>query len=192
MSRSGFVSSSSVMAFSTLWAVLTWAPSEVSNERGNFFETWNACDLRLGRRRRMATLGRFHDCRSNRTRKTDCEGTALSEAFTLGGNRAAVKIHDVLDDGQSQAHSALSIVGGPGLPEAIENIFERALVESMTVVGDDNFEMRIDALEADLHLAAFGRELDRVGQEIPHRLLKPLRIAHDYVRARIEDDLHRN
>ena len=98
----------------------------------------------------------------------------IVEAVAVGGNRAAVKIYDVLDDRQTQAHPALCTVGAAGLPEAIENIFECALVDPLAVIGDDNFEVRIDSLEAHLHLAALGRELDRVGQEIPHRLLKPL------------------
>ncbi len=108
----------------------------------------------------------------NGKRKTDYKNASQVGAVAVGGYRAAVKIYDVLDDRETQAHPALCTVGAAGLPEAIENIFKCALVDPLAVVGDDNFQMRIDSLEAHLHLAALGRELDRVGQEIPHRLLQ--------------------
>ena len=126
----------------------------------------------------------------HRQRQTDHKNTSLSQAVAVGGNRAAVKIDDVLDDRKTETHPALSgrVVGA--LPESLEDIVERALVDSLAIVGDNNLEVRVDPLEPDLHLAAFGRELDGVGEQVPHRLLQPVRITHDHARARIDDDLH--
>src|ERR1700678_2726557 len=128
----------------------------------------------------------------NGKRKTDYENTALPQAVAVGGHGAAVKTHDVLDDREPEPHPAITTVRAASLPEAIENVLESALVDSLPVVGDDNFDVRIDSLEPHLHLAVLGRVLDRVGQEIPHRLLQPLRIAHNKVGARIEYHLYRD
>ena len=40
------------------------------------------------------------------------------------------------------------------LPEALEDIYESLLVNASTIVGDGDFKVRVDALEAHLHLAA--------------------------------------
>src|SRR5579863_3819923 len=119
----------------------------------------------------MPTLGRRHIGGSNRERKTDGEDTALPASVAVSDYRAAMKMHDMPDDRQSEAHSALASVIAGSLPETIENIFERILVDSHAIVSNDNFEMRVNSLEAHLHLAAAGRELDGVGHQVPHRLL---------------------
>ena len=46
--------------------------------------------------------------------------------------------------------------------------------------------MRAVALDAHTHLAADGRELDRVQQEVPDDLLQTARLAHDGADARLE------
>ena len=60
----------------------------------------------------------------NGKRKADYKDASEFEAVAVGGNRAAVKIYNVLDDRETQAHPALWTVGAASLPEAIENIFE--------------------------------------------------------------------
>jgi hypothetical protein len=38
-------------------------------------------------------------------------------------------------------------------------------------VADDDLDVRVDALKAELHTPALGRELDRVGKQVPDDLL---------------------
>ena len=46
-------------------------------------------------------------------------------------------------------------------------------------VADGDLDVRVDALQADLHPAAARRELDGVREQVPHDLLQPLRVAGD-------------
>ena len=57
------------------------------------------------------------------------------------------------------------------------------------VSDDHDLHLRADAPDVNLHAAAARRELDRVRQQVPHRLLQPLAIAVDARRAVLDDGL---
>ena len=57
------------------------------------------------------------------------------------------------------------------------------------VVAHDDAHAAVALLDADGHRPARGRELDRVGQEVPDHLLQAVGIAGDRPRARLEQEL---
>ena len=61
--------------------------------------------------------------------------------------------------------------------------------DTRPVVLDHDLHVGIDALEARLHASSLGRELDGVGEEVPYDLLKPVGVARDRSRRRVQDQL---
>src|SRR6185437_2733989 len=82
---------------------------------------------------------------------------------------------------------------GVGLPKAIK--YERLEfgLDADAAVLDGDLDVRVDALERHAHAPALGGELDRIGEQIPQRLLQPMRIAADRtdlgVEQRLDSDL---
>src|SRR5439155_15189910 len=68
-----------------------------------------------------------------------------------------------------------------GLPEPLEEMGQEPGRDPPARVADRQLEVGVHALERDIDAPALGRELDRVGEQVPHHLLQPLRIAPDHV-----------
>jgi hypothetical protein len=85
---------------------------------------------------------------------------------------------------QSKAGSAPR-PGGILLPEAVEDVGEELGLDPDASVGHRDLDVRVHALQQDLDPAIPPGELDCVGQEVPHHLLQPVRVAVDRTRARI-------
>src|SRR5438876_341233 len=74
-----------------------------------------------------------------------------------------------------------------GLPEALEEVGEKLGRDAPARVANRELEVGVHAaLQPDVDAPALGRELDRVGEEVPHHLLQPLRISPDQLDPRIE------
>ena len=64
-----------------------------------------------------------------------------------------------------------------GLAEALEEMRQELRRDAFAGVADAQLDVRVDALEANLHASVPRRELDRIRQQVPDNLLQPLRIA---------------
>ena len=62
-------------------------------------------------------------------------------------------------------------------------------IDALAGVGNADLEVTICPLQAHLHLAALGRELDRVGDEVPNHLLEAAGVAGHRPGRRIEHDV---
>ena len=63
------------------------------------------------------------------------------------------------------------------LAESLEHVRQELGRDADAGVADGDFQVRVDALEPDLHLAAAVGELHRIRQQIPQHLLQAFRIA---------------
>src|SRR6202023_3512692 len=94
------------------------------------------------------------------------------------GNYAAVELDEVSDDREAETESAVFAgSAGVALAEALEDQGEQVSIDSFAIVGDSDFDVRIDLLRADLNTAALGSKLDRVGEQVPEDLLQAVGIA---------------
>jgi hypothetical protein len=93
-------------------------------------------------------------------------------------------------DGEAEPEAAeLPREPAVSLPKSLEHVRQEFGLDTDTGIADHDLDLRVDPREADLHAAAAGRELHRVGQEVPHDLLQAIRISRHDGRARIEDRL---
>ena len=115
------------------------------------------------------------------------EGRALALAGALGPDAAAVHLDELLDDGEPQAQAAVPPRrAGVGLAEAVEDVREELGLDAHAGVDDADLDVRVDPLQEHLHLAALGRELHGVGEQVPDDLLEPGEVAGDGAGERIE------
>ena len=103
---------------------------------------------------------------------------------------AAMHLDEMPDDREPEAEAAgLARRSGIRLAKALEDVRQEIGADADAGVADDDLDVRVDALEPHLDPAALRRELDGVGQQVPHDLLQPIGIARDRTDARIEDGL---
>src|SRR5438876_11761903 len=101
-----------------------------------------------------------------------------------------VELDEVAGDREAEPQAAERPRDGSiGLPEALEEVGEELGLDALARVANRQLEVGIHALEHDVDAPALGCELDRVGKEIPHHLLQPVRIALDQVDPRIQPGL---
>ena len=82
---------------------------------------------------------------------------------------AAVHLDDVADDRQPEPEAAgLARRAGLRLAEPLEHVGQEVGRMPMPVSLTDDFDVRVDALQPDLDAARLRRELDGVGQQVPH------------------------
>ena len=78
------------------------------------------------------------------------------------------------------------VVRGVGLAEAVEDVRQEFGLDAHAGVDDADLDVRVDPLQQHLHLAALGRELHGVGEQVPDDLLEPCGVAGDGARERVE------
>lgn len=131
--------------------------------------------------RRGTGGGQVRDWRRGEERERDTEGGAAAEAGTVGADFAAVEFDELHDDRETEAEAAvLARGGGVGLAKAFENVGQKIGGDAGAVVLHAEEDVGRPVIEEDVDLAADGRELDRVGQEVPDDLLQPGAVAHDF------------
>src|SRR5205814_1082510 len=107
-------------------------------------------------------------------------------ARALGLDGTAVELDEVADDREAEAQAAeRPRARRVGLPEAFEEVGEELGRDAPARVANGQLEVGVHALQPDVDAPALGRELDRVGDEVPHRLLQPFRISPDQLDPRI-------
>ena len=72
--------------------------------------------------------------------------------------------------------------GRVGLPEAVEDERQELRLDALAGVADRDADMIGGALHPQLDAPAFGRELDRVREQVPHDLLQSRRVAEHLFR----------
>src|SRR5262245_54917734 len=108
-----------------------------------------------------------------RERQRDDECGALIFAAALDADRATVEFDELFYDRQAESEAAVRTGRrGIDLAEAFEDDWQVFRRDADPVVVDGDFEMRIDAGEDHVDLAAFGGELDRIGKQVPNDLLQ--------------------
>src|SRR6185437_3482340 len=110
--------------------------------------------------------------------KFDAKRGAQPEARTFRADNAAVQLDEVFDDREPQSQPAMPArCGGVALTEALEEMGQEVRFYSLAAVDHADFKVAVHPFEGHLHLSALGGELDGVGQQVPHALLEPRRIA---------------
>jgi hypothetical protein len=104
----------------------------------------------------------------------------MAQALAADADAAAVGLDELLDDGQPRSQAtARAVAGRVALREAVEH--ERQEVGGDALPGVDDLDAQPLGIfgEHGGHHAASGRELDRVGRQVPDHLLQPQRIGAD-------------
>src|SRR5262249_29060751 len=123
-------------------------------------------------------------------RKADGEGCTLSLAGTINPNGTAMQFHKMVNNCETKTQTAmLSSTPTFCLPEAVKDIRQKVGPNSLPCVAHNNFDVRVDPFESDLHTPALGRKIDRVGEEIPQDLLQPGGVAGDRTGVRVDHGL---
>src|SRR5690606_24449323 len=125
--------------------------------------------------RRSACVGRTL---VRRQRQRHRERRAPTFAGTFGANLAAVHVHDVVNDGETQAKPAVS----PGhrafrLHEALEQMGDDLGTYAEPGVGDLKPGFSVDLLQADGNVPADGGEFDGVLEQVREYLLQAAGVA---------------
>src|SRR5688500_7284344 len=98
-----------------------------------------------------------------RHRQLNCEGCALPCPGTFCFNRATVQFNQVPDDRQAEAHTtvlpASTLVR---LTEPVEHERQEIRRDALTGIANNNLDLRVHSLQANLHTSAARSELDRV------------------------------
>src|SRR5581483_1171986 len=125
----------------------------------------------------------LYDCE----READDEGRPLPHARALGGDRPAVQLRQVSRNRQAEAEAALFARDrAVGLAEALEDVRQEVPADALPGVADRDLDVRVDPRERDLHAAPFGRELDRVREQVPDDLLQAVRVTLHQILTRAE------
>ena len=105
-----------------------------------------------------------------------------AEAFagTFGRDGAAVELDEMADDGEAEAETAVA-ASGPRirLTKTLEHVGQEIGRDAGTGVDDGDLDSGVHARHAQRDRARFGRELNRIGQQVPDDLLQPIRIGDD-------------
>src|SRR5207249_1710750 len=102
----------------------------------------------------------------------DVRPPGLELGERLGGRPACPDLDEVADDREAEAQAAeRPRARSGGLPEALEEVGEKLGRDAPARVANRELEVGVHAaLQPDVDAPALGRELDRVGEEVPHHL----------------------
>src|ERR1044071_239561 len=102
----------------------------------------------------------------------------LIDTIAGGGDGASMQFGEVLGNGEPEPEAAVvTRERRVRLAEAFKYVWQEVGRDTSTRVADGDFDVRVDACQAQLHLAALRRELNGVRQEIPDELLQAVGIA---------------
>src|SRR5262245_11559674 len=101
-----------------------------------------------------------------------------------------MQLREMSNHGQAEAQAAMHPgYRAVGLPEALEQPWEQRRLDPGAGVADGQLQVLAGAREADVDATSAGRELDRVGEEVPHHLLEPIRVPEHETGLCTERDL---
>jgi len=123
-------------------------------------------------------------------RQLQHESRSRITAVALGAHRTAVELDEVPNDRQTRGRDRSRRGCSSRQPGGSDRRRRgECRVDADARVADRELDVAVRDLSADIHAPLRRRELDRVGEQIPHHLLEPCRIAHHRARCRIDDDL---
>src|SRR4029079_63478 len=103
--------------------------------------------------------------------------------------RAVVRLDEIPHDGQSETEAAVPAGrGAVRLAERFEDARQQIWRNALARVRDDELRAAARAAQLDVHGAAFGRELQRVGDQVRRDLLQARWIAVDAPEPRVGGD----
>src|SRR5688500_8800322 len=106
-------------------------------------------------------------------RQVNRESGSLILAGALDADAASVQLHQTLDDREPKSQAAITACRRRiALTESIENVGQEIRQDADARVANADLDMRINSLKIDLYRSALWGELDRVGNQVPHDLLK--------------------
>jgi hypothetical protein len=98
----------------------------------------------------------------------NCKGCSFANPLTFGADIAPMQFHKLLDDGQSQAKSAMATsCRRVRLKKTVEHIREEVWGDALAGINDANLKVRVEAFGQHPHLSANGCKLDGIVKEIP-------------------------
>jgi hypothetical protein len=104
--------------------------------------------------------------------KNHGERGSSSRARTLSADRSLVLFHEIAREGEAETEAGVrSHDGAFALTKPLEQMRQQVRSDAFPGVADLKPDLRFRVAEAQLDGAAFGRELERVGQEIADHLL---------------------
>ncbi len=87
----------------------------------------------------------------------------VAQAGAFGADGSAVKLDELLDDGQAKPQAAVAASGGGvGLSEAVEDMREKFGANAFAVVDDADLDVLGGAVDEHLHGAAARREFNSI------------------------------
>src|SRR5580765_5541346 len=120
-------------------------------------------------------------------REPDDERRAVVLAVALHDDRSAVQVHQVLDDGETEAEAAESpLATGVFLTKPVEHVRQEFRRDARARVADDDRGVAVGLLEPHFHTPVVRRELDRVRQQVPDDLLQAAGVAGDDAQAPVD------
>ena len=130
---------------------------------------------------------------SSRERQSHGKGRAASLPLAVRADRAAVQLHQLPGDGQSQAQPRMLSAGHRfSLLEAIEHQRQEVGTNTYAVVANDDLHGAAVPGQLDLDGSARRGELHGIAQQIQDHLLNPIRIgahhAHFVTEPRFQPD----
>src|ERR1700689_3685704 len=109
---------------------------------------------------------------------------ALTFALAYGRYHAAVQLHELLTDRQSQPEATKYSRGrGIFLRESVKDVRKIIGWNPNACVTEAQFQMRITALQQHMYLPSFWRELASVRHQVPSDLLQAGTLSADDVPA---------
>ena len=88
-----------------------------------------------------------------------------------------MQVHEVADDGESQAESGVSArCAGAGLAEWFEHVGQKPRGDTLAGVADPNLELAVGPCRPQRNGAAWPCVLHGVGQQVPDDLLQSRRV----------------
>src|SRR6188508_2287152 len=115
----------------------------------------------------------------------DGERRSAAFALALGAHPSTVQLDQMAHDRKAQPEAAMgSRRRAVALTKALEDVRQKILTDTFAIVTDAQLGLHPFALQVDLDLAALGRELDRVGEQVPDNLLQARGISRRVGRRR--------
>ena len=93
----------------------------------------------------------------------------------------------LFNDRKTESYSRPGLHNSGFLPEAVKHVGQRRGGDPLSIVGDNQLHMGIDSFQPNLDLAALGRELDGVGDQVPDDLFQAPGVAGDQADACVDD-----
>src|SRR5581483_11767179 len=138
---------------------------------------------------RRITAGRF----VTRRLRGDAEPEGAAPPFlAFDADPALVLLDDVAADREAEAGAALlPVIGSIHLPEALEDLVAELRRDAAPLVLDAHFDPAVLLNARDSYLAAAGRKLDGIREQVDQHLHQPVAVGQhgDFSRKDIDPDL---